>query len=176
MTEKSAKGLVQVFTGNGKGKTSAGLGAVIRALGHGLRVYVVFFMKGDYPYGEFATLRQLGVDFHGFGFRSLTDPAKLKPAEIEQARMALAAAREAIVGDKYDMVILDELNVAVAFGLLDIGPVIDLVKSKPDRLELILTGRYADPTLIDMADLVTEMKSIKHPYNQGIRARKGVEY
>lgn len=177
MARKNGKGLVQVFTGNGKGKTTAALGEVIRALGHGLRVYIVFFMKGDYPYGEFNTLRKLpNIDVASFGFRCLTDPANIKPEEIEQAKLALAAARQAMLSDKYDLVVLDEVNVAVACRLIELDDLIKLVDDKPGNVELILTGRYADSRLLERADLVTEMVKIKHPYDKGIPARKGIEY
>ncbi len=176
MAEKS-KGLVQVFIGNGKGKTSAALGAVIRALGHGLRVYVVFFMKGDYPYGEFSTLRKLpNVNIASFGFRRLTDPANIKLEEIEQAKQALSAVREAMLSGNYDMVVLDEVNVAAAWKLIELNEVVKLIKDKPSNVELILTGRYADAKVIELADLVTEMVKIKHHYDKGVLAQKGIEY
>ncbi len=177
MTDKSATGLVQVFTGNGKGKTSAALGTVIRALGHGLRVYVVFFMKGDYPYGEYSTLRTLpNVTVASFGFRCFTDPANVKPEEKEQARLALSAAREAVLSGNYDLVVMDEVNVAAAWKLIEVDEVVKLIKDKPSSVELILTGRYADARVIELADLVTEMVKIKHPYDKGVLARKGIEY
>lgn len=177
MTEKNGKGLVQVFTGNGKGKTTAALGTILRALGHGLRVYIVFFMKGDYAYGEYSTLSQLpNVDMASFGFRRLIDPSNIKPEEIEQARLALAAAREAVLSGNYDLVVLDEVNVALGFKLIELDEVVKLVRDKPPKVELILTGRYADTRLIELADLVTEMVKIKHPFDKGIKARKGIEY
>ena len=177
MTEKNGKGLVHVFTGNGKGKTTAALGAILRALGHGLRAYIVFFMKGDYPYGEFSTLSKLpNIDMASFGFRHLTDPANIKPEEIEQAKLALSAARKAVLSGSYDLAVLDEVNVAVALGLIELGEVIKLIGDRPPNVELILTGRYADSKLIAMADVVTEMVKIKHPYDEGILARKGIEY
>ncbi len=177
MTEKNGKGLVQVFTGNGKGKTTAALGEIIRALGHGLKVYIVFFMKGDYPYGEFNTLRKLpNIEVASFGFRRLTDPANIRPEEIEQAKLALAAARQAILSGHYDLVVLDEVNVAVACKLIELDDVIKLIDDKPKNVELIFTGRYADAKLLERADLVTEMVKIKHPYDKGIPARKGIEY
>ncbi len=176
-TEQNGKGLVQIFTGNGKGKTTAALGTILRAAGHGLKILTVFFMKGDYSYGEYSTLTRLpNVDVTSFGFRHLTDPANIKPEEIEQARLALAAAREGVLSGNYDLVVLDEVNVAVDFKLLEAEDVIQLIKDKPDQVELILTGRYADARLIDMADLVTEMVKVKHPFDKGIKARKGVEY
>jgi cob(I)alamin adenosyltransferase len=176
-SEQLSRGLVQIFTGDGKGKTSAALGAVLRALGHGLRVYFVFFMKGDYPYGEFSILSKLpNVDTARFGLRTFCDPTNVKPEEREQARLALAAAREAMLSGKYDLVVLDEVNVAVAWKLVELDEVIRLLKDKPPNVELILTGRNADTRLVQMADLVTEMLKIKHPYDEGIVARKGIEY
>lgn len=170
-------GLVEVFTGNGKGKTSAALGAALRASGHGLRVHIVHFMKGDQLYGEQKGLSQLpNVSFNSFGQRSFVDPANVKPEDREQASQALKAAQQAVLGGEYDLVVLDEINLAAAWGLVDIEEVIELIKQKPEELELILTGRYADARLIELADLATEMVEIKHPYNQGIAARKGFEY
>ena len=175
--EPSARGLVQVFTGDGKGKTTAALGTVIRALGQGRRVYIVFFMKGDYPYGERRILAQLpNVDLVSFGSLDFVDPANIRPQDREQARQALAAAREAILSDNYDLAVLDEVNVAVAFGLIPLDEVIRLIRDKPPRVELILTGRKAAPELVRLADLVTECLKIKHPYDKGIESRKGIEY
>ena len=177
MAGKNRKGMVQVFTGNGKGKTSAALGAVLRATGHGLRVYIVFFMKGKYPYGEFSTLPKLpNVDIASFGLRCLIDPANINPEEIEQAKLALSAAREAMLSGNYDIVVLDEVNVAIHFKLIELGEVVRLISDKPRNVELILTGRYADAKLIELADLVTEMVKLKHPYDKGVKARKGIEY
>ncbi len=177
MTEKNGKGLVQVFTGNGKGKTTAALGTILRASGHGLKVFIVFFMKGNYDYGEYSTLSRLpNVDTASFGFRSLTDPANIKPEEIEQAKLALAAACEAALSGKYDLVVLDEVNVALGFHLIEVEEIAKLIRDKPYNVELILTGRYADDKIMDMADLVTEMVKVKHPYDKGIKARKGIEY
>lgn len=173
----SRVGCVQVFTGEGKGKTTAALGTVLRALGHGLKVYIAVFMKGDYPYGEWETLSKLpGVTVATFGFREFTDPANIKPEEIEEAKRALAAAREAIISGDHDLVVLDEINVAVAWKLIELDEVIRLMDDKPQHVELILTGRYADRELIKRADLVTECLKIKHPYDEGITSREGIEY
>ena len=170
-------GLVQVFTGDGKGKTTAALGTVIRALGQGLRVCVIFFMKGDYPYGERKILSGLpGVSVVSFGSSEFVDPANVKPGDREPAQAGLAAAREAIGSGNYDLVVLDEINVAIAFGLIEVSQVIRLIKQKPSGVELILTGRQADARLIEVADLVTECRKIKHPYDKGITARRGIEY
>ena len=177
MTGKKSQGLVQVFTGNGKGKTSAALGAVVRASGHGLKVFIVFFLKGQYPYGEFGTLAKLpNVDFASFGLRRLIDPAQINPDEIEQAKLALLAAREAVLSGQYDLVVMDEVNVAVHFKLIELDEVIKLIGDKPQNMDLILTGRYVDAKLIELADLVTEMVKLKHPYDKGMKARKGIEY
>ena len=177
MVTKKSKGLVQVFTGNGKGKTSAALGAVLRAVGHGLKVYIVFFMKGKYPYGEFSTLPKLpNVDVASFGLRCLINPADINPEEIEQAKLALSAARKAMLSGNYDMVVLDEVNIALYFKLIELDEVVRLIGDKPRNVELILTGRYADAKLIELADLVTEMVKLKHPYDKGVKARKGIEY
>jgi len=171
------RGLVQVFTGDGKGKTSAALGTVIRALGQGLRVYIVFFMKGDYPYGERNILSKLpNVNFASFGSLEFVNPANVKPEEKEQAKQALAAAREAMLSGNYDLVVLDEVNLAAAWNLVELDEVIKLIDDKPQNVELILTGRRADTKLVKLADLVTEMLKIKHPYDEGIGGRKGIEY
>jgi cob(I)alamin adenosyltransferase len=175
--QEARKGLVQIFTGDGKGKTTAALGTALRALGHGFSVYVVVFMKGDYPYGEWEALKTFPkATIKRFGFLDFTDPRHVKPEEKEQAEMALAAAREVILSGKYDLVILDEVNIASAWQLVDIEKVAALIKEKPPQVELILTGRFADQRLIDLADLVTECKKVKHPYDGGTMAREGIEY
>jgi len=176
-SEPFTKGLVQIFTGDGKGKTTAALGTVIRALGHGLRVFIVYFMKGSYPYGERNILSKLpNVATASFGSLEFIDPTNIKPEEREQARQALAAAREAMLSGSYDLVVLDEVNLAAAWKLIGLDEVIKLISDKPPNVELILTGRQADTRLVQMADLVTEMLNIKHPYDKGIKARKGIEY
>jgi cob(I)alamin adenosyltransferase len=177
LSEPLRRGLVQVFTGDGKGKTSAALGAVIRAVGHGLRVYIAFFMKGDYPYGERNILSMLpNVNMASFGGAEFVDPANIEPEEIEQARQALAAAREAMLNGNYDLVVLDEVNLAAAWKLVELDEVIKLISDKPQNVGLILTGRKADTRLVQQADLVTEMLKIKHPYDEGVIAQKGIEY
>ncbi len=176
-SEPFTKGLVQVFTGEGKGKTTAALGIVIRAVGHGLRAYIVYFMKGNYPYGEGNILSKLpNVTMASFGSLEFVDPANVTPEEKEQARQALAAAREAMLSGSYDLVVLDEVNLAVAWKLVELDEVVRLIDDKPQNVELILTGRRADTKLVQLADLVTEMLKIKHPYDKGIMARKGIEY
>ena len=175
--ELPRRGLVQVFTGDGKGKTTAALGAVIRALGQGRRAYIVFFMKGEYPYGERNILAELPhVKVASFGSLDFVNPADVSPEDREQAQLALSAGREAMLSGKYDIVVLDEINVAVAFKLLALADVIELIQDKPPQVELILTGRKADPELVKVADLVTECLKIKHPYDKGVGARPGIEY
>jgi cob(I)alamin adenosyltransferase len=175
--EPLPKGLVQIFTGDGKGKTSAAIGTVIRALGHGLKAYVAFFMKGDHPYGERQILAKMpGVTLEGFGSRDFVDPQNIKAEDKGEAERALAAAREAMLSGKYDLVVLDEVNVAVSFGLISVDDVLKLIKEKPQKVELILTGRRADTKLVQAADLVTECLKIKHPYDTGVAARGGIEF
>lgn len=178
MTRKNRKGLVQIFTGAGKGKTTAALGTVLRAAGHGLKVFVVFFIKGDYAYGEYAALPKLpNVEMASFGLRQfIYQNDEVNPEEKEQAKAALAKAREVILSERYDIVVMDEVNMAVDFKLLKPEDVIQLIKDKPENVELILTGRNADKRIIEMADLVTEMVKVKHPYDKGVKARKGIEY
>lgn len=171
------KGLVEIFTGNGKGKTSAALGVVLRAVGHGLKAHIVYFMKGNYPYGERNTLALLpNVSCQSFGHEYFIDPQNVKEEEREQARQALAAARAAVLSGDFDLVVLDEVNVAVAWKLLEVEEVLKLIDERPQKVELILTGRHADERLIQKADLVTEMVEVKHPYHKGVKARKGIDY
>ena len=171
-------GMVSIFTGDGKGKTTAAIGTVVRAAGHGLRVFVVFFMKGkDYVHGEFAILSRLpNVTVASFGQRGWVSKGEVKPEHKEQAGLALASAREAILSGSYDLVVLDEVNVAIASILVELDELLRLINDKPRNMELILTGRNADPRLVQRADLVTEMLMIKHPYAKGIKARKGIDY
>ncbi|MEW6034109.1 MAG: cob(I)yrinic acid a,c-diamide adenosyltransferase [Chloroflexota bacterium] len=175
--EPFSKGLVEVFTGDGKGKTSAALGITLRALGHGLKVAIIYFMKGEFPYGEQRILSQLpNVTLSRFGFTEFCDPKNVKEEEREQARQALQAARQAMLGGEYDVVVLDEVNVATAWKLIDVEGVIALIHNRPEKVELILTGRGADPRVIELADLVTEMVKVKHPYDKGILSRMGIDY
>jgi cob(I)alamin adenosyltransferase len=171
------KGLVEVFTGDGRGKTSAALGIVLRALGHNFRVCIIHFMKGSYPYGEQEVLARLpGVTVRPFGRLSFVDPDNPEDEDKEEARKALQAAREAMLSGDYDLVVLDEVNVASAWRLVGLDEVIRLIKDKPEGVELILTGRYADRRLMKLANLVTEMVAIKHPFDEGIEARPGLDY
>ena len=171
------KGLVEIFTGDGKGKTSAALGVILRALGHDFKVFVVHFMKGKFPYGEQKILASFpNVTLAIFGRLTFVDPKNPEEVDKEEARKAFEAGREAMLSGKYDLVVLDEVNVASAWGLVSVNDIIGLIKEKPEHVELILTGRYADKRLIEMADLVTEMNVIKHPFDKGIAARAGLDY
>jgi cob(I)alamin adenosyltransferase len=178
LTAKNTQGLVQVFTGEGKGKTTAALGTVFRAAGHGFRISIIFFIKGHSSQGEYRTLAALpNVKVASFGLRQFIHKNNvINPAEKAEAQAALAAAREDMTSGKFDLIVLDEINVAVFFNLIDVRDVLQLIKDRPARVELILTGRKADEKLIAAADLVTEMVKIKHPYDKGTKARKGIEF
>lgn len=169
--------MVEVFTGSGKGKTSAALGVVLRAAGQGLRSHIVYFMKGDFPYGEQQVLSRLpGVTFARFGFQDFCDPHNVTDEEREQACLALNEAHQAMLSGKYDLVVLDEVNIASAWGLIAVDDVLELLDERPQGVELILTGRYADDRLIQRADLVTEFVEIKHPFQRGVRSRRGIDF
>ena len=171
------KGLVQVYTGEGKGKTTAAIGSIIRALGNGLRIHVTVFLKGNHPRGEWAFLSKLpGVTVEQFGTKGFCNPSQPRIAYKKQALLALQAASRAMRSGNYAVIVLDEVNIAVAWQLIDASDVIKLVDEKPVNVELILTGRYADPRIIEKADLVTEMLKIKHPFDVGLKARKGIEF
>jgi cob(I)alamin adenosyltransferase len=173
------KGLVSIFTGHGRGKTSAAIGTAIRAAGHGLRVYALFMMKANevFEHGEFAIFKQLpNFTVDTFGYRGWSKKANITPEHQAEAGRALDTAEKAMLSGDYDLIVLDEINHAVAGGLIDINRVVQFIERKPECVELILTGRNADPRLVAMADLVSEILMIKHPFTEGIRARKGIDY
>lgn len=172
------EGLVSVFTGDGKGKTTAAIGTAVRAAGHGFKVFIVFFMKGkDYVHGEVSALSRLpNVTLASFGQKGWVDKKDARPEQRAQAGSALAAAREAMLGGDYDLVVLDEVAVAADYKLIELEEVVKLIKDKPRSVELIITGRNASPRLVQMADLVTEMVMVKHPYTRGVTARRGIDY
>jgi cob(I)alamin adenosyltransferase len=177
MPHKIAKGLVQVYTGNGKGKTTAALGLALRAVGKGLNVYMIQFMKGDIEYGEITAAKKMeNFEIIQMGRPDFVDKNNPADIDIELANEALEHATVILASEKYDIVILDEINVAMDWKLIEVDKVIELIKIKPEHIELVLTGRYAPQVIIDIADLVTEMIEIKHPYNDGIEARDGIEH
>jgi len=171
------KGLVQVYTGNGKGKTTASLGLAFRAVGHGFKVMVIQFMKGNIQYGELESAKKLSpyLTIHQMGRETFVSKTNPDPVDIEWAQKGFALAKEAILSGNYDVVILDEINVAVDYGLIALSDLLQLLDSKPLTVELILTGRNAAPEIIEKADLVTEMLERKHYYKKGINAREGIE-
>lgn len=172
----SIKGTVQVYTGNGKGKTTASLGAALRAAGHGWRVVMIQFMKGRL-YGELISSSELGgLIIEQYGRDEFVDPMNPEQVDVDLARKGWDRAKELIYDEKIDMLILDEINVAVSFGLISVKDLAEFIEKKPERLELILTGRYADEKIIELSDTVTEMKEIKHHYRQKIKSRKGIEF
>jgi cob(I)alamin adenosyltransferase len=177
-SEKLEHGMVSIFTGDGKGKTSAAIGIATRAAGHGLMVFIVFFMKADnYVHGERTSLSSIpNIKFESFGGKGWVDKNNINSEDIEQAKQGFNTARESMLSGEYDVVILDEINPAVFFGLIPADKVLELIKEKPSNVELILTGRNADARVVQAADMVTEMLAIKHPYNNGIQARRGIDY
>jgi cob(I)alamin adenosyltransferase len=177
LLEKYRKGLVQVYTGNGKGKTTAAFGQALRAVGQGFRVCVIQFMKGR-KYGEFLAAERClsGITIHLSGLDSFVMRDNPAPLDIELARHGLALACEAISSGDYDMVILDEINVAVDFKLIPLDDVIDIIQGKPAAVDLVLTGRCAAPEILALADTVSEIRDIKHHYNAGVKDRAGIEY
>ncbi|HUU37087.1 MAG TPA: cob(I)yrinic acid a,c-diamide adenosyltransferase [Candidatus Desulfaltia sp.] len=176
MAEKF-KGYIQVYTGNGKGKTTAALGLALRAAGCGLRSYIGQFLKGQ-AYGELAAVRKLApsITIKQFGRKGFVHVTENPDEEdIQRARTGLEKCRRAMLSGRYALVILDEVNVALHFRLLSVKDVLGLLNQKPADVEVILTGRYAPPALLRRADLVTEMKEKKHYYARGVRARTGIE-
>jgi cob(I)alamin adenosyltransferase len=171
------KGYVQVYTGNGKGKTTAALGLAFRAMGRGLHTYIGQFMKGQF-YGELqsAMMCHENITIEQYGKDTLIH-VKIPPAaeDVQMAKAGLAKAKEAINSGKYDIVILDEITTAYYFHLISLEEMLALIAEKPDGLELVFTGRYAPPELKEEADLVTEMTEIKHYYQQKVDARDGIE-
>jgi len=174
---KLEKGLVQVYTGNGKGKSSAAFGLALRAIGRGLKVYIIQFIKGGFDYGELYIVDKLpNLTLKAFGRGKFVTQKPAEKVDVEFAEEAFALAEEVVKSGEYDIVILDEINVALNLKLIQIEKVLVLIKNKPKHVELVLTGRYAPKEIIEAADLVTEMKEVKHPFNRGFQARKGIEY
>ena len=176
----SENGLVIVYTGKGKGKTTAALGIVMRAVGHGYKVCMIQFIKGEWYYGELTSSKRLEPEFEmiaaGRGFVGIIDDDH--PIEDHQAAAteAIAVAKQKISSGIYDIMILDEVNYAIKLNLISLQDILDIIASRPKKTSLILTGNYVPEAIMAAADLVTEMTEIKHPYQRGIKAMKGIDF
>jgi cob(I)alamin adenosyltransferase len=175
----SRRGLLLINTGPGKGKTTAALGTALRAVGNGMRVLMLQFLKGSWHYGELDAVEVFGENFvlkqMGRGFVKVGG-AETDPEDIRLVEAAWAEAREAIYSGDWDMVILDEISYAISYGMLDAAVVADALRGRPEMVHVILTGRNAHPLLVELADTVTEMREVKHAYQKGIPAQRGIEY
>jgi len=174
------KGLLIVYTGPGKGKTTCALGTAFRAVGQGLRVLMVQFIKGSWHYGELDAAKMLGDDKFeirpmGRGFVKVGS-AETDPEDTRLAEECWETGRAAIYSGKYDLVILDEINYVISYKMLKADVVAEALKGRPEQVHVICTGRNAHPLLVEQADLVTEMKEVKHPYTKGILAQRGIDY
>jgi len=174
---KLTQGFIQVYTGNGKGKTTASLGLALRAVGHEMMVCMIQFMKGGRPAGEHLAASKLApyLTIIRTGREGRVNRDNPDPEDVRLAREALVIATQIVTDGKYDIVILDEINGAIACGLVSVDEVLSLIKAKPFKVELVLTGRNADEKIIASADLVTEMNEVKHYYKAGVTARQGIE-
>ena len=176
----SKDGLVIVYTGNGKGKTTAALGLAIRAVGYEHKVCMLQFIKGSWHYGEMDSSKKLEPNFEliavGKGFVGILDDNSPREEHEKYAAEAVRICREKIFSEKYDVIILDEVNYAITLGLIDVQEIIKIIKEKPSELDLVLTGRDVKEEIVELADLVTEMKEIKHPFKSGIKAKKGIDF
>jgi cob(I)alamin adenosyltransferase len=173
-------GLTIVYTGKGKGKTTAALGIVLRAVGYGKKVCMIQFIKGSWHYGEMTSSKKLEPEFEmitiGKGFVGIIDDKNPKEDHKEIAKEAIKISNEKIQSGNYDIIILDEINYAVNLDLISVKDVLNLIKSKPQKIDLVLTGNYAKNEVIEIADLVTEMREIKHQFQRGIKAKKGIDF
>lgn len=168
--------MVHIYTGNGKGKSTSALGLIIRALGHNKQVCLIQFMKGDWNYGEIISLKKLsGIEIHKFGTLELVDPGNPSEIDFSEAEAGWRKAKEILGSGKFDLVVLDEINVTVFMKLLPESKQLELF-DLAGKTELVMTGRYATEKVIKRADLVTEMKLIKHYYDQGLESREGIEF
>lgn len=187
MTETSRRGLILINTGPGKGKTTASLGTCVRAVGNGMRVLILQFLKGSWHYGELDAIEALGKAFGtqedpaivirqmGRGFVKVGG-AETDPEDLRLVEEAWAEAEAAILSGDWDLVVLDEINYAIGYRLLDPEKVAEVLRQKPEMVHVILTGRNAHPTLVELADTVTEMREVKHAYQKGILAQRGIEF
>lgn len=173
-------GLVIVYTGKGKGKTTAALGIALRAVGYNYKICMIQFIKGSWHYGEMTSSKRLEPEFEltvvGKGFVGIIDDKSPREEHEKIAQDALILSREKIRSEKYDIIILDEINYAINLGLIKLEDVLDLIKNKPKKLNIVLTGNHVKNEIIEIADLVTEMKEIKHPFKSGIKAKKGIDF
>ncbi len=175
-------GYIQVYTGNGKGKTTASLGLAMRALGRCWRVLIIMFTKGGDDYGELNSFRNLSPEISKnltivqAGLDRIVYENNKNADDAAEIKKGWELAKKVIKNDEYNLVILDEANIAIDLGLIDINEVVEVLKNKPDEMEIVLTGRNADPKIIELAHLVSEIKPIKHYWDTGIAARKGIEY
>ncbi len=173
-------GLVIVYTGNGKGKTTASLGLALRAAGYKKRICMIQFIKGSWHYGEMDSSKRLEPEFEmvavGKGFVGIIDDKSPKEDHKKVAKEAIKISNEKIQSGNYDIVILDEINYAVNLDLISVNDVLNIIQSKPKNVDLVLTGNYAKKQIIEIADLVTEMREIKHPFQRGIKAKKGIDF
>jgi cob(I)alamin adenosyltransferase len=174
------KGLLIVYTGAGKGKTTCALGTAFRAVGQGLRVLMVQFIKGSWHYGELDAAKMLGDDKFeirpmGRGFVKIGG-ADTDPEDVRLAEECWETGRAAIYSGKYDLVILDEINYVISYKMLDAAKVAEALNGRPQQVHVICTGRNANPAIVEQADVVTEMKEVKHPYTKGILAQRGIDY
>jgi len=171
------KGLLIVLTGNGKGKTTSALGMAFRAMGHGLKVCIIQFIKGSWKYGELESAKRFSdlLDFYVLG-KGFTWQSENLEEDIKIAREAWDFAKETINSNKYEMIILDELTYLIKYKMVSEGEIVNFLLNRPENLTVVVTGRDASKLLIDSADLVTEMVSIKHPYDVGVKAQKGIEF
>ncbi len=174
---KPGKGLVQVYTGSGKGKTTAALGLAFRAAGHGYRTHIIQFMKGRIGYGELKAAKMTKglVKITQGGRASFVSRENPDAEDVRLAKKALALARKEVERGEVDILVLDEVNVALDFKLIPLEEVLDLIKSKPNSMEMVLTGRGAPRAIVRTADLVTNMREVKHYWQKGVRGRKGIE-
>jgi cob(I)alamin adenosyltransferase len=176
---ETRRGLILINTGPGKGKTTAAMGTALRAVGNGMRVLMLQFLKGSWHYGELDAAQAFGGNFvlrqMGRGFVKIGG-AETDPEDIRLVEEAWAEGRAAILSGEWDMVILDEINYAIGYGMLDPAQVVATLKERPAMVHVILTGRNAHPSLVEIADTVTEMREVKHAYQKGVLAQRGIEY
>ena len=180
MQGQTVGGLVIVYTGGGKGKTTAALGLALRAVGHDRRIRMIQFIKGSWHYGEMTSSSRLAPELDmvavGKGFVGILDDTSTPEQHRRVATEAMSMARRDVSSGEYDIVILDEINYAVKLGLVDEGAVLEMLGSRREEVDVVLTGNHARPAVLDAADLVTEMREVKHPFRKGMRAKEGIDY